>query len=210
MRVTAKIFCCVLGGLILFSPPLLARWDPDPQTDEVKPEGQDPEDLGQEVIVKSKKIWLRSPAFDDGDPIPEKYTCDGADISPSLSWEGVPTNTESIAVIMEDPDAPAGNWVHWVIYNLPDNMTTLSENVPKEQMLFDDALQGVNSFIKDGYSGPCPPPGVAHRYIFRVYALDTDLSLETGATKREVVDAMRGHILAEGELTGKYQRKQKG
>lgn len=210
MRAGVKIFCGVLGFLILISVPLMARWDPDPQTTEIEPEGQDPANLGEEVVPEEKQIWLKSPSFDSGDSIPEECTCDGSNISPTLTWQGVPTNTESIALIMEDPDSPSGNWVHWVIYNLPEDMTTLSSSVPKEQILFDDAQQGINSFLNVGYDGPCPPPGAVHRYYFRVYALDTDISLESGATKEELEDAMRGHILAEGELMGTYQRKPSG
>jgi len=179
---------------------------PDSQDTELTQVIQDPANLGAVENVPVRKIRLSSHEFEDGGMIPEKYTCDGAGVSPSLRWTEVPANTESIALIMEDPDAPGGNFVHWIIFNLPASMTEIPESAPREQILANDAQQGMNSFVKVGYGGPCPSSGV-HRYYFRVYALDQSLSLESGATEREVRDAIKGHILAQGELMGRYAKK---
>lgn len=152
-------------------------------------------------------IQLTSTAFADGLPIPTKYTCDGSDISPPLAWANAPANVKSYTLIADDPDAPVGTWVHWVIYNLPPSATALAENTPKSDSLPDGAKQGVNDFRKTGYGGPCPPPGKAHRYFFKLYALDTTLDLPSGATKKDLLKAMEGHVLAQGQLMGTYQRK---
>jgi len=151
-------------------------------------------------------IKVTSPAFSAGQPIPTKYTCDGADVSPPLKWEGVPDGTKSLALICDDPDAPAGTWVHWVLYDLPLTATELTEKIAATDTLPNGAKQGLNDFKRTGYGGPCPPPGGAHRYFFKVYALDTATSLKPRASKADVLRAMQGHVLAEGELTGTYQR----
>lgn len=150
-------------------------------------------------------IKLRSTAFEEGGMIPKQYTCDGKDISPPLAWESVPDSTKSIALICDDPDAPMGTWVHWVLYNLPANIKELPENIPTQKILENGAKQGTNDFRNIGYGGPCPPGGT-HRYYFKIYALETVLTLEAGATKTKLLKAMEGHILAEGELMGKYKR----
>lgn len=150
-------------------------------------------------------IQLESSAFEDEGMIPEKYTCDGEDISPPLKWIGVPEDAKSLALIADDPDAPGGTFVHWVLFNLPPNTEELSENVPNQETLQNGAKQGKNDFPKIGYGGPCPPSGT-HRYYFKIYALDTELDLEAGATKSDLEDAMEGHILAQGQLMGKYER----
>jgi len=137
--------------------------------------------------------------------IPEKYTCDGSDISPPLSWSGVPDNTQSIALISDDPDAPMGTWVHWVLFNIPPDVDTLPENIPQEEELENGAKQGITDFFRIGYGGPCPPGGT-HRYYFKLYALDTMLDAEAGITKKELLELMEGHILAQGQLMGRYQR----
>jgi len=150
-------------------------------------------------------IKIKSPAFVPGGKIPGKYTCDGMDISPPLAWTSGPEGTKTFALICDDPDAPMGTWVHWVLFNLPADIIELRENVPPERELESGAKQGMNDFRKIGYGGPCPPGGT-HRYYFKLYALDTEINLEAGATKSELLKAMEGHILAEGQLMGKYER----
>lgn len=152
-----------------------------------------------------KNMNISSTAFPEGGMIPKKFTCDGDDISPSLKWDSVPAGTKSIAIISDDPDAPVGTWVHWVVYNIPADAKELPENVPPQRTLSNGAKQGTNDFRKIGYGGPCPPGGT-HRYYFKIYALDTMLTLDAGATKAQLLDAMKGHILAEGQLMGKYSR----
>jgi len=150
-------------------------------------------------------IKIKSPAFVPGGKIPGKYTCDGMDISPPLAWTSGPGGTKTFALICDDPDAPMGTWVHWVLFNLPADIIELRENVPPERELESGAKQGMNDFRKIGYGGPCPPGGT-HRYYFKLYALDTEINFEAGATKSELLKAMEGHILAEGQLMGKYER----
>jgi hypothetical protein len=151
-------------------------------------------------------LQLATPAFSPGGTIPRKFTCDGQDTSPALSWRGSPAKTQSIALVADDPDAPAGTWVHWVLYDLPADAHELPEGVPKREELPNGARQGRNDFRKIGYGGPCPPPGKPHRYFFKLYALDTKLGLKSGATKADVERAMKGHILAQAELIGLYGR----
>ncbi len=149
---------------------------------------------------------LTSEAFAQGEPIPTPYTCDGDDISPPLQWTVPPSDTQSLALIMDDPDAPMGTWVHWVIYNIPADARTLEASVPPEAERPDGSRHGQNSWRRNDYGGPCPPSGV-HQYVFKLYALDTTLDLEAGATKKQLLQAMEGHVLAQAELTGTYQRK---
>jgi len=149
---------------------------------------------------------IKSSVFDEGGMIPKRYTCDDADISPPLSWTGAPEGTKSFALISDDPDAPVGTWVHWVIFNMPANVSELPEMVPPSKSLPDGTKQGTNDFRKIGYGGPCPPGGT-HRYYFKLYALDTELNLDAGATKADVTRAMQGHILAECHLMGRYSRE---
>jgi Raf kinase inhibitor-like YbhB/YbcL family protein len=151
-------------------------------------------------------IKVTSPAFAEGGLIPAKYTCDGSDISPPLQWGGVPEGVKSIALISDDPDAPVGTWVHWVVYNLPADCKGLEENIPLDQTLPNGARQGTTDFGRVGYGGPCPPSGT-HRYFFKIYALDTKLDLAAGATKRDLLKVMEGHILGQGQLIGKYKRR---
>jgi Raf kinase inhibitor-like YbhB/YbcL family protein len=148
---------------------------------------------------------LFSSSFKNGDFIPRKYTCDDADISPPLFWENVPEGIVSFALISDDPDAPVGTWVHWVIFNLPGSLRSLSENVPKDKQLDDGSIQGTTDFRRPGYGGPCPPGGT-HRYFFKLYALDTMLDLDSTATKSAVEKLMQGHILDQCKLMGKYRR----
>jgi Raf kinase inhibitor-like YbhB/YbcL family protein len=162
----------------------------------------------EDTVNKEEKMALTitSTAFDEGGMIPSQYTCDGAEISPPLSWSGVPEGTASLALISDDPDAPMGTWVHWVLFNVPADATSLPEKIPPDQTLSDGSLQGVNDSGKFGYGGPCPPGGT-HRYYFKLYALDTLLALSERVTKQDLLDAMEGHILAEGQLMGRYQRQ---
>ena len=145
-------------------------------------------------------MQVTSPAFAEGQLIPKKYTCDDINISPQLDIKGVPSGTQSLALIADDPDAPGRTWVHWVLFNIPASTTSLPEGVTGV------GVQGKNDFPKLGYGGPCPPAGPAHRYFFNVYALDITLSLPEGAKKADVEKAMQGHILAQGQLIGKYGR----
>jgi len=157
---------------------------------------------------KTMNIQITSSVFAEGQPIPAKHTCDGKDVSPPLQWTNVPPTAKSLALICDDPDAPVGTWVHWVLYNLPPTTAGLSEGVPKSPELPNGAKQGMTDFRQIGYGGPCPPPGKPHRYFFKLYALDAPLdSALRDATKKELLKAMEGHVLAEGQLMGTYQRK---
>jgi len=138
--------------------------------------------------------------------IPKQFTCDGANASPELQWTAPPAGTKSFAMIVVDPDAPGGEFVHWVVYDVPAETRQFSEGLAKTEQLADGARQGRNDFGTIGYSGPCPPPGAAHRYEFELYALDAKLNLPAGATRAQVEDAMKGHILAHGEMIGRYGR----
>ncbi|MGH7509146.1 MAG: YbhB/YbcL family Raf kinase inhibitor-like protein [Gemmatimonadales bacterium] len=154
-------------------------------------------------------IELTSPAFAHGTRIPVEYTCEGKDISPPLAWTGVPVETRSLALVCDDPDAPRGTWVHWVLYNLPTEVVELAPGVPRVPELPSGARQGRNDSGVIGYSGPCPPPGKPHRYFFRLYAIDIALGLPHGVTKAELEQALDQHILGQGTLMGTYQRGRK-
>ncbi len=138
--------------------------------------------------------------------IPRQYTCDGGDVSPPLIWKNAPAQTRALALIADDPDAPGGTWVHWVIYDLPAAANELAEGMAKGAMLASDAHQGLNDFGRIGYGGPCPPSGPAHRYFFKLYALDTETGLKPGASKTQLLDTIRGHVLGQAELMGRYGR----
>lgn len=150
-------------------------------------------------------MQITSTVFKEGGMIPPRYTCDGQDISPPLEWKEAPPGTKSLALIADDPDAPMGTWVHWVIYNIPPNATRLEENIKPEKESKDGMRQGKNDWPRIGYGGPCPPSGT-HRYYFKLYALDAMLDLGPGATKADLLQAMKGHILRESRLMGKYKR----
>ncbi|HLI63808.1 MAG TPA: YbhB/YbcL family Raf kinase inhibitor-like protein [Terriglobales bacterium] len=154
----------------------------------------------------SMAFTLTSPAFAAGAEIPPQYTCKGADISPALEWSGAPAHTVSFALIMDDPDAPAGTWVHWVVWNMPASVHSLPAGVPKHERLSDGTQQGRNSFRKTGYGGPCPPGGATHRYFFRLYALDSKLNLAAGADRAQLDEAMQGHVLAQTEYMGTFHK----
>ena len=151
-------------------------------------------------------LQLTSTAFSNGEAIPVTHTADGPDTSPPLAWAGAPEGTESFALICDDPDAPMGTWVHWVYYNIPPDLSSLPEGVPPVEEPPTGGSHGKNDFGRIGYGGPSPPPGRPHRYFFKLYALDTELQLAPGATKKQLLQAMQGHILAEGQLMGNYQR----
>jgi Raf kinase inhibitor-like YbhB/YbcL family protein len=151
-------------------------------------------------------IQLTSPAFVHGSRIPDVYTCEGDDVSPPLQWSGGPVEARSLALVCDDPDAPRGTWLHWVLFNLPKEAVELTEGVPTIPELPSGARQGRNDSGRIGYMGPCPPPGKPHRYFFRLYALDILLGLQPGITKAELEAAMDQHILAQGTLMGTYQR----
>jgi len=149
---------------------------------------------------------LKSSSFTPGGDIPKKHTCDGADVSPPLAWTSPPAATKAFALVCEDPDAPVGLWVHWVLWGVPGTATGLPEGVKQTHTLADGSRQGRNDFGKPGHNGPCPPPGKPHRYFFRLYALDAAPNLEPGATRQQLLDAIKGHILGEAELMGRYGR----
>ena len=150
-------------------------------------------------------LVISSTAFADGQSIPRQYSCMGPGISPPLSWSEAPAATQSMALVLDDPDAPAGTFVHWVIYNIPASSAGLPEALPADEQLADGTLQGTNSARRTGYSPPCPPSGT-HHYFFKLYAVDTMLTLGAGAGKQELLKAMQGHIVAQGELMGTFTR----
>lgn len=160
-------------------------------------------------VIKGGEVMaleLKSPAFKSGEFIPAKYTCKGEDVSPALEWTDVPEGTKAFALISDDPDAPMGTWVHWVLYEIPAGEKSLPEGVKNDKVLSDGSKQGMTDFGRVGYGGPCPPPGKPHRYFFKLYALDAKLDLKPGLTKKALLDAVKGHVIEEAELMGKFQR----
>lgn len=153
-----------------------------------------------------RTMKLESTAFEANNLIPAKYTCDGEDISPPLIWDEVPIETKSIVLIVDDPDAPGRTFVHWVIYDIPPTVRQLPEKIAAVKSLPGGGVHGINDFGKLGYGGPCPPSGI-HRYFFKLYALDKELSLPAGATKNQILAAMENHVLAKVDLIGRYQRQ---
>jgi Raf kinase inhibitor-like YbhB/YbcL family protein len=151
-------------------------------------------------------IQVSSPAFHEGGTIPQQYTADGKNVSPPLHWSSGPEGTKTFALVCEDPDAPRGIWTHWVVFNLPADKHELHEGVPHNGELPGGGRQGKNDFGKTGYGGPSPPRGAPHRYFFKVYALDTALDLPAGATREQLLAALKGHVLSEGHLLGHYGR----
>jgi Raf kinase inhibitor-like YbhB/YbcL family protein len=152
-------------------------------------------------------LMISSPAFIEGGTIPQKYTCDGQNLSPQLNWSGIPQGTKNLALIVDDPDAPIGIFVHWVLFGMDGSLKGLSEGVPPNPSISGVGLQGINGFRNTRYDGPCPPRGGAHRYFFKLYALDTAITLKPGASKADLEKAMQGHILAQGQVMGRYSRK---
>ncbi len=151
-------------------------------------------------------LSMQTDAFKPGADIPRRFSCQGSDASPPLVWTEPPAGTQSLALIADDPDAPAGTWVHWVLYDLPASVRRLTEALPPAEELVGGGRQGTNDFGKIGYGGPCPPPGKPHRYFFKLYALDRKLDLKAGATKSDLEQAMKGHVLAKAEVLGRYRR----
>lgn len=151
-------------------------------------------------------LQLSSTAFPSGGDIPVKYTCDGNDVSPALSWSDAPKDTKNFALIMDDPDAPSGTFTHWVLYAIPEKTQQLPEGVPTDEQT-NFGRQGRSGFGRTGYGGPCPPPGRPHRYFFKLYALNVEVNLKPGASRNELETAMKGHVIAHTELMGRYQRK---
>ncbi len=152
---------------------------------------------------------ISSPAIADGDRIPDSYTCEGEDISPTLELAAIPAGARALALVVDDPDAPGGTFVHWLIWNLPGNLAEIPEGVPQDDVLGDlgEAAQGENDFGEIGYRGPCPPPGDGeHRYRFTVHALDAELDLEPGADRDELDAAMEGHVVGTAQVAGVYSR----
>ncbi len=149
---------------------------------------------------------LTSAAFKEGGIIPKQHTCEGRDVSPLLRWSNPPPGTQSFALICDDPDAPVGTWVHWVLFNLPPETRELPDGLPTQDTLPNRAKQGLNDFKRVGYGGPCPPPGNPHRYYFKLYALNTMLDLKPRATKAQVLEAAKGHVLGEAQLMGRFGR----
>jgi Raf kinase inhibitor-like YbhB/YbcL family protein len=150
---------------------------------------------------------LSSSAFEQGAAIPRRHTCDAGDESPPLAWHDSPSGTKAFALVVDDPDAPAGTWVHWVLYDLPGSTQELPAHVSGAETLPGGGRQGVNDFRRTGYGGPCPPPGKPHRYAFHLYALDAPAGLPARATKAQLLAAIQGHVLGTAELTGTYQRQ---
>lgn len=152
------------------------------------------------------KINITSDSFKESELIPSKYTCDDKNISPQLAWDKPSDKIKTFAIIAEDPDAPGGNFIHWVAFNIPANVLDLPEDVTPIKNIPEEVLFGTNNFGHIGYGGPCPPSGT-HRYFFRIYGLDSAMHLEAGSEKMDLINAMKNHIIAEGELMGKYSRK---
>lgn len=161
---------------------------------------------GISILQAAETMTIESHAFSHGGMIPSRYTCDGPNVSPTLEWKGAPAGAKYFALICDDPDAPAGTWVHWIVYDIPSGITKFSEAQAFSTCIFGIAKQGSNSSGTVGYRGPCPPSGT-HRYFFKLYALDSAMKLPSGASKNDLLKAMRGHILAESRLMGKYRRK---
>lgn len=178
-------------------PPLTVQMPPESP---ISPVGEEEKQVEWRIV---------SSAFEQEGQIPARYTCDGDNISPQLEWTEPLANTAELALICDDPDAPGGTFVHWVIYGIAPDIRELPENLPPQQQLDEQvsALQGQNDTGKAGYTGPCPPPGPAHRYYFRLYALSEKLELKPGATKAGLLEAMEGKILAEAEMMGRFTRQ---
>ncbi|MDO8578099.1 MAG: YbhB/YbcL family Raf kinase inhibitor-like protein [Dehalococcoidales bacterium] len=151
-------------------------------------------------------LSISSNAFKDGERIPTKYTCEGLNVSPPLQWTEPPAGTVSFALIVDDPDAPAGTFTHWVLFNIPIGVRRLDESIPRQDRLQIGALHGKTDYGTVGYGGPCPPRGPVHHYRFTIYALDKAIDLKAGASKKQLLDAIKGRILAQAQLTGLYQR----
>jgi Raf kinase inhibitor-like YbhB/YbcL family protein len=166
-----------------------------------------PNDNGTDGVQPDDgEMELTSAAFQDGGTLPDDYTCDGQNISPPLEWDFGPAGTSSFVLIVDDPDSPSGAFTHWIFFDIPSHIVGLEAAVPDTAEFDNDARQGDNDFGDIGYAGPCPPPGEPHHYRFTIYALNTTLGLEAGATRAQLLDAMQGHVLAQSEITAIYER----
>jgi Raf kinase inhibitor-like YbhB/YbcL family protein len=188
----------VASALVLLA--VAAGCKPAASTDHRDAATEDP------AMATATTIELTSKSFQEGASIPKSHTGDGKDTSPALRWSDPPTGTRAFALICDDPDAPRRTWVHWVVYDLPADARALDEGMQRDASLASGAKQGKNDFGKTGYGGPAPPPGKPHRYLFKLYALDAPTGLPTGATKEQVLTAIKGHVLGEGQLMGRYGR----
>lgn len=168
--------------------------------DEVEPAAEGPDE-----VVEAGAFKLTSPHFQEGEPIPSAFSCDGQDVSPELNWDGVPPNTVSLVLIMDDPDSPGGTWDHWVLFNIPAERNELSDGIEPREQLDDGSVHGSNSWGQLGYGGPCPPDGT-HRYFFQLYTLDMMPDLPVGTSKADLLQAVDGHVLGEAVLMGTYSR----
>ncbi|UJR84347.1 YbhB/YbcL family Raf kinase inhibitor-like protein [Sandaracinus amylolyticus] len=151
-------------------------------------------------------LEIHGPTIQTNAPIPVEHTCDGADRPPALAWSGAPPRTRSFALVVHDPDAPRGDWVHWLLFDVPAETSMLPEGLPSTPVLRDGSRQGTNDFGRVGWGGPCPPRGAAHRYVFDLYALDSVLGLPPGVSRDRLEHAMRGHVLAHAKLVATYAR----
>jgi len=195
-RISFVIFLIIVSGLFLTLLFCGQKKSPRKTTEQIK--------IKKEGVMM--EMTLKSEAFAEGEFIPKKYSCEGPDVSPPLEWSPPPAGTKSLVLIFDDPDAPVGIWVHWVMYGIPPDTTSLPENVPKEEIVLGNIRQGTNDFKRIGYGGPCPPAGKPHRYYFKLYALDIESNWEPGLTKDEVLKKIDGHVLSTAQLMGKYQR----
>ena len=163
--------------------------------------------IGTIGYTNGKGFHVFTESFKENSPIPLKFTCQGNDISPEISWKNAPGETKSFAIIMDDPDAPFGTFTHWIIYNIPGGYIGLKEDIKKDKVIEDGIAQGINDFGKIGYGGPCPPPGKPHRYFIKLYALDAELNLPSGLRVNELFKRIKGHILSKTTYFGLYQRR---
>src|SRR4030095_2032120 len=154
---------------------------------------------------QKSSMTIKSTAFNEGGMIPKKYSCEGENLSPPLEWSDSPAGTNTFALIVDDPDAPAGTWVHWVVYNIPASTLELKDDMSSQKTSDSKIVQGINDFKKASYGGPCPPSGT-HRYFFKLYAIDAKLDLAGDVTKDKLLDAMKGHVLGQAQLIGKYTK----
>ena len=181
--------------------------EPEAPTLDVQPLEETEEPTAPVEATTATELSISTSAFSAGQPIPVVLTCDGDNSSPDLQWQGIPEGTQSLALIVDDPDAPVGIFVHWVLYNMPPTLDALPAGVSKDTQIPGIGTQGMNDFRRTGYDGPCPPRGKAHRYFFKLYALDANLNLPEGLKASALEEAMQGHILAEVELYGTYSRQ---
>ncbi len=194
----------LLAACAAESTPTLVLTSTPEEPSQVAPTEEQPVET-EDPTVEDTDFRLTSSAFQQGDPIPTIHSCDGEDTSPRLTWTNPPAGVQSFALIFDDPDAPGGTWVHWVLFNLPAETRSLPADVPPDPELASGGVHGSNSWNSIGYGGPCPPGG-EHRYFFKLYALDSVLDVEVSATKEQLLEAMEDHIVAEAELMGTYSR----